>query len=174
MNSSHFLMLLARLVVIGLNGSTVFDPAGDMRMNADAGSKGLPVSLVNSGLTRAMDVQTEQNQVIQSWQNTRSATAYMPVKEQVPANPAESPKTESFVYPNPNTGYFIVQLPASVLGKKGTVRVYDRAAQIIYSSDFIPENGDKIIVDLGGKPPDVYLLGIQTADDNRMCKFIIR
>ena len=174
MNSAHLFMLLARLVITGLNTSTVFDPAGDMHVNTDAGNNRLPVNLVNSGFAQASDVQTEQDQVKQSWQNTRSATAYMPVKEQVPANPAESPKTESFVYPNPNTGYFIVQLPASSHGKKGTVRVYDRAAHVIYSSDFLPENGDKIIVDLGGKPPDVYFLGIQTADDKRMCKFLIR
>jgi len=109
----------------------------------------------------------------QTVQNAPGALTYLPAKVQTnPSNP-ENVQQESYVYPNPNYGYFVVQLPLSINGQKGTIEVYDRGAHVIYSSDFIPENGNKIIVDLGGKDPGIYFLVIQTAGERKMSKFLI-
>jgi hypothetical protein len=88
------------------------------------------------------------------------------------AKPAVEP-IEMKVYPNPNLGYFVVQLPSSMEGKKGTIEVMNRGAKVVYSSDFAPENGNKVIVDMGTSDPGMYFLVIRTVDDRMMSKFLV-
>ena len=173
MNNSHLIAIMARLVVIGLGSSAVVEPDNTAIFNIVHRNDGTSIVPSNSESELPLNSYAYNNQSEQTGQNSPGTLAYLPAKGQPnPSNP-ENVLQESYVYPNPNNGYFVVQLPLSINGQKGTIQVYDHSANEIYSSDFIPENGNKIIVDLGGKDPGIYFLVIQTAGERKMSKFLI-
>jgi hypothetical protein len=156
MNNSHLLAIMAGLIVIGLDSSP------------------LTHDILASGLSPTNQSVGKSGEVYQEPQPATASSGSRALANQAKSPKEASDAAVSAVYPNPNTGYFVVQLPSSMEGKKGTIEVLNRGTRIIYSSDFMPENGNKIIVDMGITDPGMYFLIIRTADDRMMSKFFVK
>ncbi|NVO20907.1 MAG: T9SS type A sorting domain-containing protein [Bacteroidetes bacterium] len=166
MNNSHLLSIIAGMLVIGLNSS-------DLPVSLSS----LPSNTFNESISfrnneeSALTYEGDQFQV-QKGQESHSPQI-QGQEAAVESQMSAELRVEPSIYPNPNLGYFVVELPASLIKDKGTIQVLNRGGQVIYSSDYFPENGNKIIVDLGTKDPGMYFLAVNTLSDRVMSKFLI-